>query len=750
MYFTDLMRPWLGRFAVGALCVAGVAHGEERSDLCPGGFTEAQVSPPPSTRVGGTTPGPIRLRADSASSLSPDVTELKGNVDVTRDGEQIKADYLRHDRATNEVDARGNVILNQPNGARFTTGEAHMDLDTRAGFIGSGTYRLPSQQGRGDMRRAEFLDENRTRLSDVRFTTCPVGDEDWALRARTLDFDTAENSGVARHTTFEILGVPFMYVPYFRFPLSNARQSGFLIPQFGYSTNLGTVVGVPYYWNIAPNYDATLTPRVMSDRGTQVQTEFRYLGATLGGNLQLEYLPNDKVTGENRAAGTFWHRQNFNRYWSGGVDLRGVSDKDYLSDFGNRLSVTSESHLPQNAELNYRDSIWAFTTRVADYQTVDRTIPPESRPYARLPQLLLSGGSQTDFGARYRLDSEFNHFDRVGSITGQRVNVAPAINYPMSRLYGFLTPEIGGRYIGYSLDHAPQERDSVSAPYFSLDSGLFFDRQLAIGETNYNQTLEPRLYYLYVPYRNQDQLPTFDTSLPDFSFANLFRNNRFVGGDRIGDANQLTVALTSRLLDERDGVERFTASVGRIHYFEDRRVNIPSGSVGDTSSDVAAEMTAWLARNWHARASVQWTPELDQAARSTYYIQHQPAANKILNVGYRFIRNEVEQSDVSAEWPLSSSWTLRGRSLYSLRDNENVESYVGAQYNSCCWAIRLYGVRRLVQATSASSTPTEQRRGYAIEFELTGLSGSNGSFESPLRQGLFSFAPPTTRPASTP
>jgi LPS-assembly protein len=279
-------------------------------------------------------------------------------------------------------------------------------------------------------------------------------------------------------------------------------------------------------------------------------------------------------------------------------------------------------------------------------------------------------------------------------------------------------------------------------PYVSLDSGLYFEREVTLGGGLFDQTLEPRLYYLYVPFREQDQLPNFDTSLPDFSFANLFRNNRFVGGDRVGDANQLTAALTTRFIDQRDGVERFSASLGRIHYFNQRRVNLPASTAADASSDVAAEVTAWLTRNWHARASVQWAPEQNEAARSTFYIQHQPAPNKILNIGYRLIRNDIEQTDISTEWPVGGPWTLRARSLYSLRTSENVESYVGAQYNGCCWALRLYAVRRLVQGTSVSGAPTEQRGGFAIEFELAGLSRSNGAFESPLRQGLFSFPTP--------
>ena len=695
------------------------------------------------------TPGPAYLHADSIQSLRDDITELKGNAEMKRDGEQVNADYLRYDQTADHADASGHVILMQPSGASFSANEAHLDLNPRNGYTDAGAYHLPGALGRGDMTVAEFLDDDRTRLSNARFTTCPLGREDWFFRARTIDLDTDKNVGIARNTTFDVFGLPVMYLPYFRFPISNERQSGFLVPEFGYHSRLGAVLATPYYLNLAPNYDATLTPRIMTERGIQLQSEFRYLGRDLNGQLAAEYLPNDKIADDNRAAVSLMHRQTFNPYWSAAVDLRGVSDKDYLSDFGDRIGITSESYLPENAEVNYRGSVWTFTARASGYQTVDRTIDPINQPYSRLPQFVLAGNSgPTTAGPQYRLDSELVRFDRSVGVTGSRANIAPAISLPLTRIYGFLTPEVGAHYIGYALNDSPDNRPSVTAPYLALDSGLYFEREVGVGSRLFDQTLEPRLYYLYVPHRAQDQLPNFDTNLPDFTFTNLFRNNRFVGGDRIGDANQLTTAVTTRFLDQSDGAEKLRASIGRIHYFSERQVNLPPGVLGDVSSDVAAEAVAWLPYNWNARATVQWTP--DHAVQSSYYVQHQPAPDKIFNVGYRFIRDQIEQIDVSAQWPVHGAWTLTGRSLYSLRDKENVETYLGVQYNDCCWAVRLFASRQLVQATAADGAPTTaQRGGFAIQFELTGLSRSNGPFESPLRQGLF-FTPPGTPSASVP
>jgi LPS-assembly protein len=735
---------------VCAFCaIPGIGTGADATSTteCKVGGTVIDRAEPARRPARSTEPGPVELRADSMRSLDAEVTELSGDARAARDGDQIDADYLRYDSDQDQIDADGHVTIVDADGSRFTTGAAHLNLDTRAGNADAGTYHLFGREGRGDMSRIDFIDRAHTRLFDVRYTTCPEGRDDWFLRARRIDLDTDEDVGVARDATLRFYGIPVFYLPYFGFPISNRRKSGFLVPQIGYGNELGTMVAAPYYWNIAPNYDATITPRWMTRRGVQLQSEFRYLGRTFNGTLEAEYLPDDKVTGDDRAAGTFIHNQAFNPYWNASVNLRGVSDKDYLSEFGDRLSVTSETHLPENAEVNYRGSMWNFTGRATDYQTVDRTIPLSARPYARLPQLLLSGDSgPTGVGLQYRLEGELVNFDRDVGVVGTRANLAPSVRLPLTRSYGFLTPEVGARYIGYSLEQAATQdtRPSVSAPYAAVDAGLFFDRETSLRGTSLDQTLEPRLYYLYVPARPQDDLPNFDTSVPDFSFANLFRNTRFIGGDRIGDANQLTVALTSRLLDRKTGAERFSASIGRIHYFGAREVNLPAGTVDEASSDVAAEAVAWLPGNWYARATARWAPERDQAVRDDFYLQYQPAPDRILNIGYRRARDSLEQAELSAEWPLSRRWILRGHSLYSLRDNENIDSYVGAEYRSCCWALRLYATRRLVQTPTNSTELTQQQGGVLLELELIGLSGSNSKFESPLRQGLFTFPSKTT------
>ena len=736
---------WL--FACAICAAQSVGAGDLQA---PGACPTERISPSRSQPHPLTPPSPdtpTELFANSIHSIGADDVELRGNAQAQRGGESISADFLHYRRELNWVEANGNVVVAGQSGSTFTTDRAQLSLDTYSGGTAAGRYSLFDRQGQGAMDRIEFIDRNHTRLFDVNYSTCPEGREEWLLTARQIDLDTEEDIGVARGATLRVYGLPVLYLPYFAFPISDRRKSGFLAPQVGYESALGGIVAAPYYWNIAPNYDATITPRWMTQRGLQLQGEFRYLGTSSNGKLEAEFLPNDKETGEDRAAGTFIHSQTFDPYWNAAVSLRGVSDKNYLSDFGDRLSVTSETHLAENAEVNYRGSAWTFTARATDYQTVDPTIAPINRPYARLPQLLLSGGSEAA-GFRYGLESELVNFQRDASVTGQRANIRPSVQFPLTRPYGYLTPTLGVQHIAYSLEQAPtpDDRPSVTAPFASLDSGLYFDRDLTIGGGRFDQTLEPRLFYLYVPARPQDSLPNFDTSIPDFSFANLFRSNRFVGGDRIADANQYTVALTTRLLDQESGAERLSASIGRIHYFDDRTVNLPAGTVDSPASDIAAETVAWLPGNWYARASVQWRTETDQAIRRDFYLQYQPAADRILNIGYRFIRDSLEQTDISAQWPVGRRWTFLGRSLYSLRDNANIESYLGLEHRNCCSALRIYATRRLVPAPAGSATATEQRSGILLEFELSGLGGSNSRFESPLRQGLFSFPNAATPP----
>ncbi|MDO8596085.1 MAG: LPS assembly protein LptD [Sulfuricaulis sp.] len=690
---------------------------------------------------------PTDIYAREVRTVSGGVSEFSGNVEIQQGDQRLTAEQLRYDKATGLADATGNVMFQDTSGASFQTQETHINLESRLGYAGPSYFRLENAGARGDAERIDFEGPDHTRLTRVRYTTCAPGQDSWFLKIRELKLDTQEDIGTAYHSSVNFQGVPIFYLPYLSFPISDQRKSGFLIPRVGNASNRGLEVAAPYYFNLAPNYDDTLTPQFMSERGLQLQNQFRYLTRHSEGKVELEVLPHDRMeNGDDRVAGLYQHKHVFNPLWTGNIDLRAVSDKKYFDDFGDNLGITAQTHLPQNAGVDYRGLLWNFSARAADYQTIDRTIAPADRPYARLPQLNLS----TNLPLRpnrvnYYFESEAVNFERSVGVTGERLNLGPALNLPLENSYGYVTPRLGVRHIAYHLSSAQDETPSLTRGVFSLDSGLIFERDSRWGERLYTQTLEPRLYYLYIPHKNQDGLPNFDTGVPDLSFSNLFRDNRFAGGDRIGDSNQITAAVTTRFIDESDGAERGRASIGRIYYLADRQVNLPVGPSGAASSDIVGEATATLAGHWHARSTVQWNRIDDHLQKYNYYLQYNPAKNRIVNVGKRFSRGDLEQTDISTEWPIAGRWTFRARSLYSLRDSRNVDSYAGVEYNACCWALRVVGTRRLVVDTQRDNAAT-QVTSIMLELELTGLSKLGHVPDSPLRESVFSFPSLSTAP----
>jgi LPS-assembly protein len=690
------------------------------------------------------------IRARQLRTVSDGASEFSGNVEMQQGDQRLTAEQLLYDKATGQADATGNVMFQDTSGASFQTQETHINLESRLGYAGPSYFRLENAGARGDAERIDFEGPDHTRLTRARYTTCAPGQDSWFLKMRELNLDTQEDIGTAYHSSVNFQGVPIFYLPYLSFPISDQRKSGFLIPRVGNASNRGQEVAAPYYFNLAPNYDDTLTPQVMTERGLQLQNQFRYRTQHSEGKLEFEMLQNDRLAnGDNRAAGTYQHKHVFNPLWSGNIDVRAVSDKKYFNDFGDDLAITSQTHLPQNAEIDYRGPLWNFSARAADYQTIDPTIAPTDRPYTRLPQLNLSSNIPViPNRPNYYFESEAVNFERSVGVIGERLNLSPAMILPLENSYGFVTPRIGVRHIAYHLSGAQDETPSLTRGVFSLDSGLVFERDSQWGERLFTQTLEPRLYYLYIPAKGQDGLPNFDTGVPDLSFSNLFRDNRFTGGDRIGDSNQITTAVTTRFIDEKDGAERGRASLGRIYYFADRQVNLPAGPSGAASSDIVGEATATLAGHWHARSTVQWNRIDDHLQKYNYYLQYNPAKNRIVNVGKRFSRGDLEQTDISTEWPLAGRWTFRARSLYSLRDNRNVDSYAGVEYNACCWALRVVGGRRLSIDTTRNNAAT-QNSSIMLEVELTGLSKLGHVPDSPLRESVFSFPTRSTAPEAT-
>lgn len=741
------------RLLVGLLCGLGIAGGIRpaynvaRADVppppgCPEVSAKGQVVRPTTPRVPIPADALITIRAEEASGTPGEKAEFVGRVQLERDGQSLSADYMDYDERDTTARARGSVVLQETGTAQFATSELELNSRSREGHSAAATYRVDRIGARGDAQRIEFAGPDLTKLFDVRYTTCPPGEDDWYLRMGELKLDTADDIGTAYHTTLEIEGLPVFYWPYLNFPISQGRKSGFLMPAAGLSDKRGFELDIPYYFNIAPNLDDTLTSRLLTKRGLQVQNEFRYLFPGTTGKLDLEYLPNDRVANDDRAAGRWLQQSRLSSRWSASIDVSAVSDKQYLDDFGNNIGVTAQTVLPQVAALTYGGPDWRFQAQAMNFQTIDPTLTSSQYPYKRLPQLILA---YQDHAAPNQLHpqlySEANYFlVDDARVTGTRLEIIPGLALPLANAYAFLTPKVGARYLGYHLDNAEDDNPAIALGYATLDSGLFFDRSTQWFGTRIKQTLEPRLFYVYVPYKNQDSLPIFDTSTPTFAFGNLFQENRFVGGDRIGDANQLTTALTARVLSGTDGHEYMHISVGRIAYLDERRVNLPPGTVDVRRSDYAGEIFGGIGQGWYAQADIQWNADDRKTERSGVYLQYHPDKYRIINVGNRYIRNDLRQFDISGTWPVFNRWGLFGRSLYSFFDDRNVETNAGIQYRSCCWGARIYWSRRY------SPSDAQQVSSILFEIQLIGLGHTGRRPEDPLEQGLTRYeTPPPTR-----
>jgi LPS-assembly protein len=577
-------------------------------------------------------------------------------------------------------------------------------------------------------------------LKDVSYTTCPVNSTDWEIFAEQVDLDQEEGRGVARNAKVELKGVPILWTPWLSFPLDDRRKSGLLVPSFGITEETGIDISTPYYWNIAPDKDATIVPRFMSDRGVMLGGEFRYKNSNNRGTLTGEYLPRDnEFNNEDRYLVGFRHRGNPLPRLETSIKASEVSDDFYFDDFGKNLVQTSQTNLERTAAAAYHGRGWNLGLMVQNYQTIDPTISPKKRPYEQLPRVVFdTAPAGRLLGLKFDANAEANFFKHSGNtlVEGSRFDIQPRISLPINRPGWYVDPAVSVRYTAYNLDNtAAGENTSPSrtTPVVSLDAGSFFERNSRWGNTDFVQTLEPRLFYLYVPDEDQDDIPIFDTSDYDFNFWTLFRENRFSGPDRMGDANQLALALTSRFLNPASGVQQFSLSIGSLLYFQDRDVTLPGEPIEtDSSSNIIGEMTLALTHNWSAKAETQWNPHDSEFDRNGLHLQYRKGSRQLVNLAYRYRRGIQEQTDISMLWPLGKSWHLVGRWYYSLLDNTTLEAMGGLGYESCCWSVQLVGSSFVRNLNSRSNA-------IFLQVELKGLGNLVNTVDKALERGILGY-----------
>jgi LPS-assembly protein len=679
--------------------------------------------------------GPTTIDAERLEGVGDVDVTARGEAEIKQDELTIFGQVLRYNREFGRIEA--------DQGARLQSGvDRFFGPRLRYGTLDdTGTFDEPhfllqrEDTMRGKAESVEFLGKDKYRFKDVQFTTCDPGQEDWRLEADELELNFDTEQGRAKHPRLKFFDTTVLTAPFAVFPLDHSRKSGFLAPYYGHNTQRGLEAGVPYYWNIAPERDATFTPIYMTRRGTMLKNEFRYIDMGAG-QLKFDFVPRDPVLGTTRDGLTWQHRQQILPNLSAVVDFNHVSDSRYFADFASQINQVSTGVLPQDAYLNYSNSAFGLgygaQLRMLRYQTLQDPLAPITPPYAMLPQLSFSTG-KNDIAGLFdaSVPVQYTRFSHPTLVQGTRLFAQPTFAAPQLAPGWFVTPKAGLRYATYALDRVDPgvpASPSVSIPWFSLDSGLVFDRQARWFGDTLTQTFEPRAYYVYVPYRNQDGIPLFDTGLADFNFPQLFTENRFGGGDRFGDANQLTLAATSRFLGP-SGQEAFRATLGRRYYFSDERVGIPGVPLRTANtSNYLASVGGRLFRHLTFDTTAEYNQQANKPERYTVSARYAPEIAKVITASYRYqsdangTRVPLRQIDISGQWPITAGWYAVGRYNYSLLDKRLVEGIAGVEYNAGCWVLRV--VAQTVQAaTQITST------GFFVFLELRGV-GELGTDEA--------------------
>ena len=647
----------------------------------------------------------------------------RGNAEIQRGDVNIFGETLRYNAEFGRAQGEGGVRLRR-NTDRFFGPRLEYSTREDTGTFETPQYLLQRERtARGGAAQLEILGEDRYLLKDATFTTCEPGRDDWVLQASEIELDYQSEEGRARSPRLRFYDVPIIGLPFVTFPLENRRRSGLLTPYYSQTSQRGFEVGMPYYWNVAPERDVTITPVYMTKRGPQLKNQGRYLGREYTGEARLEYLPDDREFGRSRVGMSLQHMQTFAPNFTGQLDFNRVSDDRYFTDLASQVRQVSIGNLQQDGYVTYTGNLGAYPytaqARVQKFQTLQDPLAPIDPPYHRVPQLNFSTSVNNIAGL---LDStlpvEFVRFSHDTKVEGTRSSLNPVFSLPLIQPGWFLTPKLGMRQVGYSLQRAaPGQAVAPHAeiPWFSADTGLIFERDARFFGQGLTQTLEPRLFYVNVPYRNQDDIPLFDTALADFNFPQLFSENRFTGGDRFGDANQVTLALTSRFLTQ-NGQEAFRGTIGQRYYFRDERVGLTPSTPLRTSleSDVLGSVGGRLFRHWTFDTTAQYSRLQQRTERYTASVRYNPEVAKVLNLSYRFSRETIRQIDLSAQWPISAGWYGVGRYNYSFLDKQLLEGLAGVEYNAGCWVFRAV-VQRVQAAAQVAAT------GFFLQIEFNGV-----------------------------
>ncbi|MEY4712186.1 MAG: hypothetical protein RIS88_1636 [Pseudomonadota bacterium] len=766
------------RFALTplALCVAGAWQA--------GGVRAQEVAAPlPAPRLSATpllreaVPEPLRrqlpthMEGDGITGRTELDTRIEGNAVLRRGDTVIRADRIDYRQPDDLARASGNVRINRA-GDRYEGPLLELKVDAFEGFFNAPRFRFLRNDAHGQASRIDFLDDQHSVIRNATYTTCPREPgpswlPQWLLTADTLRIDNEEEVGYATNAVLRFYGVPLLPVPVLSFPLSDKRKSGLLPPSVAVDNVSGAMVTQPYYWNIAPNRDLTVSPTFMSKRGVDLGAEFRYLEPGYRGILRTSYLPGDDLRNRDRWSFNLRHTDRLlNTPLPGGVgltlDLNRVSDNDFWRDFTSRNNgVLTQRLLANDAALSWSQGPLSVQVRTLKWQTLQDVSAPITPPYDRLPQIVTRyTQNRLPAGLRASVETDFTHFQAGNLLAGQtmpwpdaqRTVLTTQLSRPWQTPGIFLIPRLQLHTASYQfsapLSTTSQRSDQVTVPTFSLDSGLVFEREVDIFGRELMQTLEPRAFYVYTPFRAQNHLPNYDSGGSDFNFASIFSDSTFGGHDRIADNNLLTLGLTSRLQDAGSGAELARVGVAQRLRFTDQQVTLPGGTpVSERLSDILVGGAVSWNRQWATDATVQYNPKIGRSVRSTLGGRYSPSPYRVVSAAYRLQRDQSEQLDIGWQWPINDLWGDRGQDLgpgrgqgggrwysvgrinTSLKENRVVDAIVGFEYDGCCWIGRAV-LERLKAGTGSANV----RLLFQIEFVGFARLGTNAL--APLKDNI--------------
>ena len=698
-------------------------------------FPDAQKAPE-GLSLGDNHQQPTDVEGDLLSGTDANPM-FNGNVTMRRGDQFMGADSLTFNKAENRYNAEGSVRY-QASGLRLRAARAEGDQNSDTHTMQNLEYQLLSRRGNGKANSLSMTGDVGS-LYGATYSTCPPEERNWELRASQIDINTATNMAVAHGATLRVGKVPVLYIPWFMFPTNDDRRTGLLLPSIASSGRNGFDYRQPIYLNLAPNYDATLLPRWMSKRGAAMSGQFRYLDAAGNGTLEALWMPHDKLRDRSRGQVHFDGIQNVNSNWQARADLNWISDPRYFEDFNNNIDGLSQATAYSAVGLYGRGKDWSAGISADHWQLADFTLSDNILPYDRLPRAFVSWERHLTPALQYGIDAEAVKFHHPVYAAGSRLDLKPWISAPLEGDAWFLRPTLAYRYTNYALDRSLGQTLGGTSPsrgqsIFSLDTGLFFDRDIQVKGSDYLQTIEPRLFYLNVPYVNQSGMPVFDTQPLTFSWNQLFRDNRYSGADRQADANQLTLAVSTRMIRQSDGHERLSLSLGQIRYFADSKVRLPNEPITEEGR------SAWVVDanyaptdRWTIGASYQRDPKFNRTDLASFRARYLLPNQGVFNLAYRYRRALLEQIDASFLYPINDRWSIVGRQYYSLRDSKSLESLAGVQWDSCCVAVRLVA-RRYVQNRAGDMGNT-----LMFEIELKGLGSAGQDTQRALRRAILGY-----------